>query len=546
MDFTSENATPAGTGVALEDQSFCGDKPNSIQLRDYQQKAVDHAVAAIQAGRNTCIQAPTGCGKALIAAAIAREFAGRVLVLTHRAELAIQDHAAFERLTGQLAGIFSAAVRKDNPADHRVIFATVGTAVNSPNGLGDFALIIVDEVHLVPASEDASGRYAELLRYFRNVPRLGLTATPFRLGDGLVHGPGTFFEYGVCFQIPASRLVAEGYLSRLIGISVAREIDASGCRKRGGEFVARDLADAVEDDGAVGKAVAEAINAVSDRRKILVFAVSILHVQTIAASLIARGEDVAVVHGGLSKEHRASAITQFKTGGVRWLVNCEILTVGFDAPAIDAIALMRPTASKALHVQMLGRGMRLSEGKVNCLVLDFAGNIGRHGNIDGLIAETRKSEKRERADVEASKPRALPKNTKLKSVELDPLTGLPAGAVVDDILAITYSLIPANARHDRTNVVVAYRTRRHGIVRRWLCPEYATGARYHAKKFASGRGIHHWSPSADWLKRALESSPMTPVQVALVRNGRNYLEVVREIFPEPKTDWFAEMRERLA
>lgn len=541
MDFTNENATPAGTGVASEEMSFGGDKPNSIRLHEYQQNAVDHAKAAIQAGRNTVIQAPTGCGKSLIAAAIIRAFAGRVLILTHRAELVVQNHAAYERLTGRVAGIFSAAVRKDEPANHQVIFATVATAYNAKGELGNFALIIVDEVHLVPASEDATGRYVDLLRHFGNVPRLGLTATPYRLGDGLVHGPGTFFDGGICFQISASQLVADGYLSPLIGVSVAREIDASGCRIRSGEFVASDLAELVEDK-AVGQAVVEAINAASGRSKILVFAVSILHVQTIAASLISRGETVCVVHGGLSKAARASALAQFKAGRVRWCVNCEVLTTGFDEPAIDAIALMRPTASKALHVQMLGRGMRIADDKDDCLVLDFAGNIARHGNIDALIADTRKSEERERADAENSKPRPLPNDTQLKSVSIDPMTGLPARAVVDDILGISYSLIQAGAAKARTNVLVTYRTRRHGPVRKWLCPEYAGGAAWHARKFAAGRGINDWIPNAGWLKRVLESSPLTPAQAALVRGERGYLEVVREIFEEAPTDWFSALR----
>lgn len=538
---TNEKATLAGTGMASAEMSFGVDRAPSIRLRDYQEETANCGVAAARRGANAVVQLPTGSGKSLIAAAIIRAFAGRVLVLAHRAELIIQNHRAFENLTGRSAGIFSAGVRKDSPANFDVIFATVATAHNSLAELGDFNLIIVDEVHLVPANEAATGRYGDLLRHFRHVPRLGLTATPYRLGDGLVHGPGTFFEDGICYAISAKTLVASGFLAPLVGVSVAREIDASGCRVRNGEFVKSDLDELVEDK-AVSLAVAEAINAVSGRRKILVFAVSILHVQTIAASLIARGEHVAIIHGEMSKKARASALAQFKTGRVRWLVNCDLLTTGFDEPAIDGLALMRPTASKALHVQMLGRGMRLADGKDDCLVLDFAGNIVRHGNIDDLIADTRKTKERERADAESSKPRAIPKNTKLKSVSIDPMTGLPVGAVVDDILGIGYSLIPANARRDRNNVVVAYRTRRHGIIRRWLCPEYSTGAAWHAKKFAAGRGINHWSPSAGWLKRSLEFSPLTPIQVALVRGERGYLEVVREIFPEAKADWFSALR----
>jgi DNA repair protein RadD len=545
MDFTTEIAASAGAGAVSDEESFVDGDSDSLRLHKYQQSAVDHAKAATRAGRNTVIQAPTGCGKSLIAAAIAREFAGRVLVLAHRAELVVQNHAAYERLTGRVAGIFSAAVRKDEPANHQVIFATVATAYNAKGELGNFALIIVDEVHLLPASEDATGRYVDLLRHFGNVPRLGLTATPYRLGDGLVHGPGTFFDGGICFQISASQLVADGYLSPLIGVSVAREIDASGCRIRSGEFVASDLAELVEDK-AVGQAVVEAINAASGRSKILVFAVSILHVQTIAASLISRGETVCVVHGGLSKAARASALAQFKAGRVRWCVNCEVLTTGFDEPAIDAIALMRPTASKALHVQMVGRGLRIADGKSDCLVLDFAGNVGRHGNIDGLIAETRKSEERERADAEARKPRALPKNTTLKSVSLDPLTGLPFNAVIDDVERIEYQLKPARTHRELRNVVVTYYPAHHGRVRRWLCPEYATGAAWFSRKFAASRGINDWTKNADWLKHALERAPIVPIKVALVMGSSGYLEVSREIFEEVAVDWFSEMREVLA
>ena len=548
MDLTYQNAAQAETCAAFEETSFGDEKLDSIRLREYQQNAVDHAMAAIQAGRNTVIQAPTGCGKSLIAAAIIRAFAGRVLVLTHRAELAVQDHAAYERLTGRVAGIFSAAVRKDDPADHDVIFATIATAHNGRDELGEYGLILVDEVHLVPADEDATGRYGELLRHYGHVPRLGLTATPYRLGDGLVHGPGTFFQDGICYQISASQLVADGYLSPLIGVSVAREIDASECRKRGGEFIARDLADAVEDDVAVGKAVAEAIKAASGRQKILVFAVSILHVQAIVASLISRGETVCVVHGGLSKAARASALTAFKAGMVRFLVNCEVLTTGFDEQAIDAIALMRPTASKALHTQMLGRGLRIANGKSDCLILDFAGNIARHGDIDRLISESRKTAEREKFDAETGsiKPRALPKITHLKSVSLDPITGLPLNAIIDEVEHIEYSLKPARAHRELRNVVVTYHTTRHGRVRRWLCPEYRTGAAWHARKFAASRGINDWTRSAEWMKRALERAPVVPIRVALVMGPSGYWEVQREIFEEVAVDWFGGMREALA
>ena len=542
MDFTTENAEQVGTCSASESLSRGCDKKNLIELRGYQQKAAAAALAAINASRNTVIQAPTGCGKSLIIAAVISASGGRVLVLTHRSEVAVQDHAAFERFSGKSGGVFSAAVRKDNPADHRVIFATIATAYNAMASLGKFFLIVIDEAHLVPGDSDASSRYAELLRYFGDVTRLGLSATPYRLGDGSIYGEGTFFGDGVCFQISAARLVADGYLSPLIGVQIAREIDSSGCRKRGGEFVARDLADLVEDEAAVARAVDEAINAARGRRKILVFGVSILHVQTIAAALVTRGESVAVVHGGLSGMARANALDKFKDGTVRWLANCEVLTTGYDEPGVDAVVLMRPTASKALHTQMLGRGMRLAADKKDCVVIDFAANVARHGNIDELICETRKSEERRRADAEVSKPRPLPKNAVLKSVDLDPVTGLPVHAVIAEITRIEYALQPAKAHPGLHNVVVVYHTRRHGRVRCWLCPEYQTGAAWHARKFAASRGINSWNRSSAWLCHVLKHSPSAPKSVALVRGQGGHWEVSKEIFDDAPHDWFADMR----
>lgn len=512
---------------------------DGIKLRPYQRKAVDAAVAAILRGDSCVALLPTGSGKSIMQAAITAELRTlwpncKVLLVTHRQELVAQNYAAYERIGGRDAGIISAGLgRFDNP-ELPVIFGSVQSFVTRLEELGYRTVIFIDECHRVPLKLSPDSQYGAIWRNFAAAIKFGFTATHYRLDGGLTVGPGTPFPDGIAYRIEAKALVAQGFLSPLVGLKTASEISTTGVRKRGGEFFSSDLSEAATaDEKALRRSVREVIRAVDGRRRILGFAVSVLHAELLTEALKSAGESAVAVHGRMSQTERAAALEMFADGGVRWLVNCELLTTGYDCPGIDAICCWRPTQSKALWVQMLGRGMRLAPGKVDCLVVDFGGNIARHGDIDlfDKLRRTQERIERDRGEFNAAqKARDLPR-TQRAAAGVDPMTGLPVGAFEVQVYGISYALQAARNVVGAQNVVATYATQL-GPVRRWLCPEYRSGAVWHARRFAEARGITAWKPSAAWLIEQLRGCASLPSHVVLARPGK-FHEVVREIWAPP-------------
>lgn len=512
---------------------------DGIELRPYQREAADAAVAAIMRGESSVVVLPTGSGKSLVQAAVIIEMRRRqpdcrVLVLTHRQEIVGQNYTAYERQGGRDAGIISAGLsRIDDPASP-VIFGNVQSITSRHDSLGPRDLVIVDEAHRVPTTFSSSSQYGAVWSDFQGAIKIGFTATPYRLDGGLIAGPGTPFPGGIAVQIGAKPLVEQGFLSPLVGLNTSSEIRTSGARVRGGEFVPSDLAEAaMADEKTLRRSVREAIRAVEGRQRVLAFAVSVAHAELLTEALKSAGESAALVHGGMARTDRAEMLEAFADGGGRWLVNCELLTTGYDCPGIDAICCWRPTQSKALWVQMLGRGMRLAPGKSDCLVVDFGGNIARHGDIDLFDKLGRTQERIERDQIDfnaAQRARDLPR-TQRAAAGVDPMTGLPVGAFEVPVHAITYTLQAATKVPGATNIVVKYVTQL-GPVLRWICPEYRSGAYWHARRFAAARGITAWKPSAAWLVEQLRGCRLIPSHVTLARPGKFY-EVVQEIWAPP-------------
>ncbi len=364
-----------------------------VELRSYQRKAVD-AVKEYweRGGGNGLIDLATGCGKSLVLAALVREivetYGARALVLTHVKELVEQDVKATLRLWPQCpVGINSAGLgRRDTRA--AVLFASIQSVHNlDAAALGPRHLIVIDEAHLVPRSGD--GMYLKFLAKMREaVPDLrvvGLTATPYRLDSGrLDEGEGRIFD-DVVYSYGIGEGVRDKHLSPLRSLNgAAGQIDASKVGKRGGEFNAGALESAANRGDLVEAAVDDMIARGAERRGWIVFATGLEHCEAVRAALERRGVAVAAVTGDTAKAERDAAIRAFKEQRLRCLVSVGVLTTGFDAPHVDLIALLRPTLSTGLYVQMLGRGTRLAPGKIDCLVLDYSGNVRRHGPVDAI------------------------------------------------------------------------------------------------------------------------------------------------------------------
>lgn len=366
----------------------------SLDLRPYQATAIEAAETFLLAReRSGLLVLPTGAGKSLLLATLARNViaqGGRALVLAHVAELIVQNALACVRVVGtEAVGIFAASAGERN-ASRPITIASIQTAWRQAQRLGPQDLVFVDEAHLINPTAGA-GMYRRLLDDLEALggptPLIGLTATPWRLTSGRLDRPWRgnppIFER-VIHEVGIRDLICDGYLCRPISKATRTQIEATGVSVRHGEYSAGEL-QAAADVEAINRAiVAEIIEAGRGRRAWIVFATGVQHARNLATLLCEAGISAAAIEGEMPTAQRDAAISAFKRGELRALVSMNVLTTGFDAPAVDLIALCRPTLSPGLHVQMIGRGTRLSPAtrKTDCLVLDFAGNCLRHGPLD--------------------------------------------------------------------------------------------------------------------------------------------------------------------
>lgn len=361
-----------------------------IQLRPYQNEAIQAVLDYWQTGGgNPLVDLATGTGKSLVIAKLTQDLLAtfpsmRVLMLVHVRELVEQNFTALLKLWPDAPiGLYSAGLGKRD-SHHRITFASIQSVYKKASALGRRDLILIDEAHLVPTS--GNGMYRKLLDDLRSTtPDLrvaGFTATPYRLDSGRLDDGGdrlfdkTVYSYGI------GEGIADGYLSPLISKASATEIDVSNVQRRGGEFVAGSLETAA--DKITVEAVNEMVRFGKNRRSWLVFCSGVGNAQRTRDAIRAHGISCEMVSGETPSGDRDRIIRAYKAGQIRCLTNAQVLTTGFDAPQIDLVAMLRPTLSTSLFVQIVGRGTRLAQGKDNCLVLDFAGNVRRHGPVDAV------------------------------------------------------------------------------------------------------------------------------------------------------------------
>lgn len=342
----------------------------------------------------------TGLGKSVTIATLTKEILDtypglRVLMLVHVRELVLQNAQALLRLWPQApVGIYSAGLgRRDT--SQRILFASVQSVYRRAKEIGPFDIVIIDEAHLVP--NGGEGMYRALLDKLRedrpDLRVVGFTATPFRMDSGrLDAGDARLFDE-IVYSYGIAKGIDDGWLSPLVSKMGATEIDVSAVAKRGGEFVSGALEAAADDDVITRAAVSEIIALGHDRRSILTFCAGVKHAHHVRDEFRRQGVHAETITGDTHPGDRQRFIDDFRAGRLRVLTNANVLTTGFDAPGLDLIALLRPTLSPGLLVQMLGRGTRLAEGKADCLVLDFTGTIRRLGPVDTLTIDKRPGSK---------------------------------------------------------------------------------------------------------------------------------------------------------
>ena len=310
----------------------------------------------------------------------------RILIVTHVRELIQQNYLELMGLWPEApAGIYSAGL-KQRDLRAPILFAGIQSIHKLVYDVQQCDLILIDEAHLIPRSSNTMYR-----RFLDGLKRLnpllkviGFTATPYRLDSGLLHEGEDAIFTDIAYEVSVRELIDDGYLSPLMSKRMATQLDVSGVGTRGGEFIAKDLEAAIDRDSITQSALDEVFAYGQDRRSWLLFCAGVDHAFHVREAVRARGIPCETITGATPSGERDSLVRDFKAGRIRCLTNANVLTTGFNATAVDLIAMLRPTKSAGLYVQIVGRGCRLASGKANCLILDFAGNIARHGPIDAI------------------------------------------------------------------------------------------------------------------------------------------------------------------
>jgi superfamily II DNA or RNA helicase len=377
-----------------------------MRFRDYQQNAIDSAFREWESVASTMIVAPTGTGKTVIMAGIVkRAFPRRVLVIAHREELIFQAEQKIGKMAGVAVGIEMAGRKIDEINESwfgkpTVVVSTVQTQTAGGDGLGrmgkfdpkEFGILLIDECHHATAST-----YKRIIEYYKtnsNLKVLGVTATPDRADEEAL---GQVFE-SVAFDYEINDAIHDGWLvpirQQMVEVS---GLDYSSIRTTAGDLNGADLADVLEDEDNLHKMAGPTIDIVGDRRT-LVFCAGVRQAERMSEILNRHREGMAgFVCGKTPKEQRRELLRKFENGEIQVVCNCGVLTEGFDNPGVEVIIMGRPTKSRSLYAQMVGRATRPLTGvvdkfdsaeerrsairdsaKTHCLVVDFVGNSGRH------------------------------------------------------------------------------------------------------------------------------------------------------------------------
>ena len=356
------------------------------QLRNYQQEAVDNTVKYFQKKREPAlIVLPTGAGKSLVIAELARIAKGRVLVLAHVKELVEQNFEKYKSY-GLEAGIFSASLGKKD-WDQKAIFGSVQSVARAPDDFfNEFSLLVIDECHRV--AEEGATQYQDVIKKLKdrnpNLCILGLTATPYRLGMGWIYEYShigelkteqkRFFKQCV-FELPLSYMIKNKFLTQPVKVDIPVTCyDFSELSEKGRMYTAAEVEDLLKNQKRLTPLIVHNIVDITERfnrQGVMIFSATVKHAQEIL-SYLPEGE-ARLVLGDTEMSERDQIVDDFKQRKFKYLVNVSVLTTGFDAPHVDVIAILRPTESNSLYQQIVGRGLRLEAGKTDCFILDYTG-----------------------------------------------------------------------------------------------------------------------------------------------------------------------------
>lgn len=368
-----------------------------LELRHYQRATVDAMLRDLDEEGSALGVLATGTGKTAVIAALAeamRELTGKpVLALAQRKELLEQIAGAAQRWTSLSTGLEIAEQRVARLPMPDLVAASVGSMKGARLTSFDpstFGAVLVDEAHHAVAPG-----HRTVLDWFK-APRAGFTATADRL-DGKALGL-VFKRLSYTYDVRTA--ITEGFLAPVRQQVVNVDgLDFSAVRKTAGEFNEKDLEKILAEDGALHGMAVPTLELAKGRPGI-VFGVTVAHAEALARVMCsAKAGCAAVVHGEMKDSERAAVLRSYSEGRMQFLVNVALLTEGVDLPRTTVVSMARPTLSRALYTQMIGRGTRLFPEKTHCLVIDFAGNAGRHKLVTAfdVLGDTDDPDARKRA-----------------------------------------------------------------------------------------------------------------------------------------------------
>ena len=537
-----------------------------LALRPYQQEAVEAVYGYLRDhDDNPVVVIPTAGGKTPILATICRDavqqWDGRVLVLSHVKELLEQAVDKLKRVCPELpVGIYSAGLNRRDTAQ-RAIVAGIQSIYKRASEVGAFDLVIVDEAHLIPT--DGDGMYRQFLADAKAVnPHLrviGLTATPFRLDAGSICAADHFLN-AVCYEIGVKELMVRGYICPLITKAGTAKADTTSLHIRGGEFVSDEVEALMDQESLVEAACKEIVAYTAGRNACLIFASGVKHGRHVARVLGEKHNvECGFVCGDTPSGERSELLSRFRgrtahglfsSQPLKYLCNVNVLTTGFDAPNIDCVALLRPTLSAGLYYQMVGRGFRLFSGKTNCLVLDFAGNVMRHGPVDMLQAKNNVTHgDGDPPAKECPQCHSLiaiaysrcpdcgyqfpPPKRKNQHDSKATQAGILSGQVTETTYQVKQTSYSVHYKRDAAEgapltMRVDYRVGFHAYKSEWVCFEHTGYARRKAEQWWKARSRDAVPVCAEQAVELAENGALAPTKAITVRHvaGEQYERIV--------------------
>jgi DNA repair protein RadD len=391
-------------------------KVEPLKLRDYQEECLTKLFEYWELDKGTCpiIAAPTGSGKSLIIAEFCRRVCEetptiKIMVLAHVRELLSQNEAELRALWPEAStGIYSAGLGKKQTMA-QITFAGIQSVYEKVFDFGKVDIVIVDECHLIP--REATTRYGKFFNDMKqanpNVVIFGLSASPYRMDSGMLHeGKGALFD-GIAYSVDIKKLIKDGYLVEVISKGGIKKIDLTNVHMQAGDYKPNELAHAADDPELIRLAVGEIVDCGKERKAWLLFCSGVDHALHVSTEVNNHGIKCEVVTGDTPKEKRDSIISDFRDGKLRAIANVGVMTTGINIPRCDLVALLTSTMSTGKYIQMVGRSMRPFAFKDNSLLLDYGGNVLRHGPIDAVDPVKKR-------DILNTQPKAPPMKECLK------------------------------------------------------------------------------------------------------------------------------------